>query len=283
MMGILGLPVMDRAPTPQLETVVLLKIGDRSMPGGVLQTPEDLKKHLQEQLDFLESSGLAYDKGFTAESKRMALCLRILLHDTTNSKSLLGQLGLKGTSFLDSSLPYDKRNILSFSGLIEVSVSDRKASYHPLFDRMPQFQRKSNFDDWWYAVVFADSKGIEITRCDLVLSIANRDGGAHVDPTLNEAYARLSRQEFLGLRATWQGKDLGELRGAEHAAIRQISHEILTVFREGYQPPADHPELGTAHFAGVSIEAVEPDPKVGRNNPCPCGSGKKYKNCHGRQ
>jgi len=23
-------------------------------------------------------------------------------------------------------------------------------------------------------------------------------------------------------------------------------------------------------------------PKVGRNEPCPCGSGKKYKNCHGR-
>jgi preprotein translocase subunit SecA len=21
---------------------------------------------------------------------------------------------------------------------------------------------------------------------------------------------------------------------------------------------------------------------VGRNEPCPCGSGKKYKNCHGR-
>ncbi len=24
-------------------------------------------------------------------------------------------------------------------------------------------------------------------------------------------------------------------------------------------------------------------PKVGRNDPCPCGSGKKYKNCCGRQ
>jgi SEC-C motif-containing protein len=23
------------------------------------------------------------------------------------------------------------------------------------------------------------------------------------------------------------------------------------------------------------------DPKVGRNDPCPCGSGKKYKKCHG--
>jgi preprotein translocase subunit SecA len=24
------------------------------------------------------------------------------------------------------------------------------------------------------------------------------------------------------------------------------------------------------------------EPKVGRNDPCPCGSGKKYKKCHGQ-
>jgi hypothetical protein len=24
-------------------------------------------------------------------------------------------------------------------------------------------------------------------------------------------------------------------------------------------------------------------PKVGRNDPCPCGSGKKYKKCHGAE
>jgi len=23
-------------------------------------------------------------------------------------------------------------------------------------------------------------------------------------------------------------------------------------------------------------------PKIGRNDPCPCGSGKKFKNCHGK-
>jgi SEC-C motif-containing protein len=27
---------------------------------------------------------------------------------------------------------------------------------------------------------------------------------------------------------------------------------------------------------------VRAGPKVGRNEPCPCGSGKKYKHCHGR-
>jgi preprotein translocase subunit SecA len=26
---------------------------------------------------------------------------------------------------------------------------------------------------------------------------------------------------------------------------------------------------------------VRTHPKVGRNDPCPCGSGKKYKKCHG--
>ena len=30
-------------------------------------------------------------------------------------------------------------------------------------------------------------------------------------------------------------------------------------------------------------EPLKAAPKIGRNDPCPCGSGKKYKNCHGRE
>ncbi len=33
---------------------------------------------------------------------------------------------------------------------------------------------------------------------------------------------------------------------------------------------------------GTSITYKRSMPKVGRNDPCPCGSGKKFKNCHGR-
>ncbi|MFI5156388.1 MAG: preprotein translocase subunit SecA [Chitinophagales bacterium] len=32
----------------------------------------------------------------------------------------------------------------------------------------------------------------------------------------------------------------------------------------------------------VKQEPVKVGPKIGRNDPCPCGSGKKYKNCHGK-
>jgi hypothetical protein len=54
---------------------------------------------------------------------------------------------------------------------------------------------------------------------------------------------------------------------------------------------------GAAHLGGLgnddpprpartggddTIRQVKRDePKVGRNDPCPCGSGKKYKKCHG--
>jgi preprotein translocase subunit SecA len=38
--------------------------------------------------------------------------------------------------------------------------------------------------------------------------------------------------------------------------------------------------------AAVAVAAAPPfvraSQKVGRNDPCPCGSGKKYKHCHGR-
>ncbi len=33
----------------------------------------------------------------------------------------------------------------------------------------------------------------------------------------------------------------------------------------------------------VKREPVKVGPKIGRNDPCPCGSGKKYKHCHGRE
>jgi len=41
-------------------------------------------------------------------------------------------------------------------------------------------------------------------------------------------------------------------------------------------------EPGNVSSAGSNIPSAMPVGKVGRNDPCPCGSGKKYKKCHGR-
>ena len=48
--------------------------------------------------------------------------------------------------------------------------------------------------------------------------------------------------------------------------------------------PATPPAPGrpdTPPRAARPVQAVRDTPKVGRNAPCPCGSGKKYKKCHG--
>ncbi len=40
---------------------------------------------------------------------------------------------------------------------------------------------------------------------------------------------------------------------------------------------------GAAQAAAKQKTVRRDQPKVGRNDPCPCGSGKKYKKCHGRE
>ncbi len=39
---------------------------------------------------------------------------------------------------------------------------------------------------------------------------------------------------------------------------------------------------GVASMTPVQTQSTRDQPKVGRNDPCPCGSGKKYKQCHGK-
>ncbi|MFB6422179.1 MAG: preprotein translocase subunit SecA [Candidatus Malihini olakiniferum] len=52
--------------------------------------------------------------------------------------------------------------------------------------------------------------------------------------------------------------------------VRRLTHEQQLSYR-------NEDQVGAA----VAV-AGEGDRKIGRNNPCPCGSGKKYKQCHGR-
>ena len=57
----------------------------------------------------------------------------------------------------------------------------------------------------------------------------------------------------------------------------------VNVVRE--QPPQPEDRLKNAtvnHGESISQSPQAKKSMVGRNDPCPCGSGKKYKNCCGR-
>lgn len=69
-------------------------------------------------------------------------------------------------------------------------------------------------------------------------------------------------------------------RQAQEMAQRmQFKHdEVAPVGADESDDPEEQSATASAPAAPVTREG----PKVGRNDPCPCGSGKKYKQCHGK-
>lgn len=246
----------------------------------------DLENQFKEQLNFLEKSAKAYDEGDFSEAKRMAVVLRVLLHRTSNSTPLIYSLGLQDVEFQSSSLQYDPGLFPSYHTLVTVGMLEHR--YYPLFETPSELSPSSYQQFWNEEIVFSDNKGNKFTRKDVVCYLADQDGGAHVDTKIDEAYYELSRGNSL----SWKFKDgdeEGELTGAEHAAVRQIAHEVLKTFRgDTYKPDTTPKDL---HIIGVGAQVRENEPfsksKVGRNDPCPCGKKKqdgdriKYKKCHG--
>ncbi|MCL1958651.1 MAG: preprotein translocase subunit SecA [Spirochaetes bacterium] len=73
----------------------------------------------------------------------------------------------------------------------------------------------------------------------------------------------------------------GERRPASRSmgAVQSASHNSMASFGGVSQAAASSPMSKASRPDNATV--VRTQPKVGRNDPCPCGSGKKYKFCHG--
>ncbi|MDE2498052.1 MAG: SEC-C domain-containing protein, partial [Xanthomonadaceae bacterium] len=73
-----------------------------------------------------------------------------------------------------------------------------------------------------------------------------------------------------------------EQRRQAAARAMDFKHAQSTGYDPMPQPGADgEGQQAGAVVAAAAAPMVRNGPKVGRNDPCPCGSGKKYKHCHG--
>jgi len=214
----------------------------------------ELMPLLREQVRYLVTSSIAYDYGDQAEAKRLAGTVRVLLHDTSTSHSLLGQMGLKDTlQFMDSAPPDAPGNLLPYQGLVHViwraSEEINEADFRPHLD---SFQidgpRHAPFKTWWtvpvltYRIDF--TKGLDapgnrgtMSRRGLTLEVANTDGAAHIDEELDAAFVRISRENSSG----WGMTEDGGLEAPvgvpgqgrpfpsrlDLVCVRQIAHEVV--------------------------------------------------------
>jgi preprotein translocase subunit SecA len=94
-----------------------------------------------------------------------------------------------------------------------------------------------------------------------------------------------SEQDVQRMEAQRRAAQAMEFRHAEASALAQAPRSAAAAAggRGGMLPggPAAQPAPGKAPEPAVA-PFVRTERKVGRNEPCPCGSGKKYKQCHGR-
>lgn len=181
----------------------------------------DLQEHWDDEIRFIQKSVKEFDAGDEKEAKRLAATLRVLFHNTKQSKSIYSQIKPK-MIFLSSGSPYMPSNLLTSWTLLSILGSHKGIEYHANLE-VPWRCFYLMFNDWWNEIIFDDHK-TRFSRCDIVKYIANQDGGAHVDPEMDGAFAELSKMNSLG----WADSD-GHVpsNNPAYQAIRVIANEIL--------------------------------------------------------
>ena len=184
---------------------------------GYHMNESEFCNHLKKQLRFLERSCNAFDSGDHDEAIRIATIARILLHDTRSSTSLLTYLGKNDIKLLSTTPPTEFSPKASFfDGVCSLPSCHPKLGSSTYKEDLP-------VDIWWGQVTMIVSRDEHMSRSKIILSAANKDGGAHVDKKLPDDYRKMKEGVWTKFSAS------GEEKIPDHnlKALRQIGYELL--------------------------------------------------------
>lgn len=216
-----------------------------------------IENHFIDQIGFLEASCKAFDTGKTSEYKRIALAIRVLAYDRGQSRSLLRQLSMKDVPFISYAGKINLKNLIPSHPLAMIRIDGKGSRYIAKLDGGDDPPKFLQFDTWWSECVFRTPEGISLTRGDFVSIVANQDGGAHVDPDLDERYSKLVNDNLAGwMVSTADGES--PMLHIEKTYLRHIGFELLCSISDAWEK------------------------RMG-NRLCECGSGRKYRYCHGKK
>jgi hypothetical protein len=205
---------------------------------------KELQEQLAIQLKLLRKSCENFDHGDELEALHISVSLRLLWHNKGKQKGLVSQLNLVNevldTAFLVPPTfitegipepPSDEYRLFAIGG---------SRAYKPLFDNGPAGIFKTPFEQWWKGNVLSDIEKHKFTREDLVLEVAETDGGAHVDPALTPSYYALTRKETFGWIRAVETKDPKVFERIKtpspvYVILRQIGHETLRTLCHWYK------------------------------------------------
>ena len=115
-----------------------------------------------------------------------------------------------------------------------------------------------------------------------ILETYIKDNETSIDPKQTKEWSEESNWLGLKILSVEKGAVSDTEGGVEFEAIyeqaghKEVHHENARFKNQDGKWLYDQGKIVPAETV------VRSSPKIGRNAPCPCGSGKKYKHCHGR-
>lgn len=288
-------PDRVRVADPALVDAVRAAVGDET-PIDVAPTPE-LDALLEEMLDSMPQPGEDEAETYLADGRvspeavaTLFESAQLLYHaepwsfasDAQVLRMDIPAFGVEGACVSIMGEMGDCRGVVIFPSLAGFEA----------FCQAPEEQRPGHapidLGSDWLALAF--ERG-----ADLPAHI-RREVASHGWPVADaNAYPRVERRERDGAPRPLVERDV-EIAAASAAALAAFSSQHRRLFEmetiepvcETYSNVSDievhftvpYEAFGMFDVAGRLDGAPSALPKVGRNDPCPCGSGRKYKKCH---
>lgn len=201
-------------------------------------TESELRGRVAEQFGFLRSSVGAFLAGDRAEALRVAVAIRVLVHETSMSHPLLKQLD---PDYLAMPVPDP---ITMMPGIREAARDGTigALSSVPTFTGGPVRTFRVDYgslplQEWWSGIpvlVASDEEGPwQFTRKNLVLTLANREGGAHIDPTgVPERHAALVTDRPVRVSGAFYSDTLDQARWTVAQSGAELGAALLRRYPE---------------------------------------------------
>ncbi|MGX7149516.1 preprotein translocase subunit SecA [Enterococcus ureasiticus] len=224
----------------------------------------------------------------------------VIMEDTELTETLLNMVKRTITRVVDSHTQLEKEN-WNLDGIVDFAsstlVHEDSISKADLDGKSPEeikdylVKRAQEVYDVKVEQLNGPEQILEFQKV-VILRVVDTKWTDHID-------AMDQLRQSVGLRAYGQNNPLVEYQTEGYNMFEEmigaIEYEVTRLFMKSEirqnvqreqvaQGEAVHPSDEEEPQSNTSAkkQPVHVDEKIGRNDPCPCGSGKKYKNCHGK-
>jgi hypothetical protein len=188
----------------------------------------DFKQQLARQIGFLARSCQSFDAGYLDESIRIATTIRVLIHDTPKSTSLLKHLNALDIKLSSTVLNFSRPGVAMQFRMGRFGFGPQETTFIAATAK-EDIKASLTVPEWWKQIIYTLGT-VNLSRKDLVLAASNKDGGAHVDHTLTVEYESIMNADgngFFNYVSAEDHKIVERIEIAHLIYIRQMGAELL--------------------------------------------------------